>query len=496
MTALLVAAGLGSVAAPDDPRRMVLGPLLALLVGGIQLLLRVSRMAALVNFISGSVLAGFISAATLTIAAAQVKDLLGVGGGGGLSLVEVLRDLVPRLGQIHAATAAIGATSLAAVVLGRRFAPQLPMPLLVTLAGISLSAWLGLDQLGVHTLGAVPAGLPAPALPFLDSTQVFALLPYAGAIALLSFMEATAQARAVTRRTREMVEPSGELVALGCMNVAAAFFGGFPAGVSYSRTALNLQAGARTQLAGLVAAVVVLITVQTLTPFLSPLPKAVLAAVVVVAVLSLVDVSALPHTWRIRHEDGLAAAVTFLVTLILGIGGGIAAGVLFSLAAFVYRSANPRLVELGRVEGTTLYRNIERFSVHTDPSVLLLRMDGPLYFANAKFLADHVLALVAGRRAVKHVLLDSSGMPDVDADGARTLADLDLQIRAIGATLHLVTVRGPVRDVLQRAGLSEALLGEERYSTTLEEAVAALDLPGGSPLRTRGASERRPTRVF
>jgi SulP family sulfate permease len=325
---------------------------------------------------------------------------------------------------------------------------------------------------------------------------VFALLPYAGAIALLSFMEATGQARAVTLRNREAVEPSSELVALGCMNVASAFFAGFPAGASYSRTALNLQAGARTQLAGLVSAGVVLVTVQTLTPFLSPLPKAVLAAVVVVAVLSLVDVRLLRRTWRIRHEDGLAAAVTFLVTLLLGIGGGIAAGVLFSLAAFVYRSANPRLVELGRVEGTTLYRNATRFSVHTDPSVLLLRMDGPLYFANAKFLADQVLALVARRPEVKHVLLDSSGMPDVDADGARTLADLDLQIRALGATLHLVTVRGPVRDVLHRAGLSEALLGEERYWATLEEAVAALDLPAESPLRTLSTSERRPSRVF
>jgi len=170
--------------------------------------------------------------------------------------------------------------------------------------------------------------------------------------------------------------------------------------------------------------------------------------------------------------------------------------VLFSLAAFVYRSANPRVVELGQVEGTTLYRNAERFSVRMDPSVLLLRMDGPLYFANAKFLADRVVALVARRPDVKYVLLDSSGMPDVDADGARTLADLDHQIRAAGATLHLVTVRGPVRDVLERAGLSDALLGEERYWATLDDAVAALDLPTGSPLRTPGATEHRPARVF
>jgi SulP family sulfate permease len=273
-------------------------------------------------------------------------------------------------------------------------------------------------------------------------------------------------------------------------------FGGFAAGASYSRMALNLQAGARTQLAGLVAALVVLVTVQTLTPVLSPLPKAVLAAVVVVAVLSLVDLRALRRTWQIRHEDGLAAAVTFLVTLILGIGPGIGAGVLFSLAAFVYHSANPRVVELGRVEGTMLYRNAERFPVRTDPSVLLLRMDGPLYFANAKFLADRVVALVTHRRELRHVLLDSSGMPDVDADGARTLADLDHLIRAAGATLHLVTVRGPVRDVLERAGLSDALLGEERYWATIEAAVAALDLPAESPLRTLSASEHRPARVF
>jgi len=494
-TALLVAAALGSMAGPDDPARIVLGPLLAVLVGVLLWLMRVLRLAAVVNFLSGSVLAGFVAAAAITVAAAQLKALLGLRTGG-VSLADVLRDLVPRLSEVQLLTTGVGGASLAALLLGRRYLPLVPTPLLVMLCGMSLNNWLGLQDLGVQTVGPVPAGMPVPTLPTFDAGSALALLPYAAAIALVSFMEMTAQVRAVTLRSRVVVEPGRELVALGAANALSSVFGGFSPGASYSRTALHLQAGGRTQLAGLVAGLVVLVAVQTVASLLSALPRAVLAAVVMAAVVPLIDVSSIRRIWRIRHEDGLAAIVTFVTTLALGIGPGLATGVLFSLAAFVYRSANPRVVELGRVEGTTLYRDAARFSVRTDPSVLLLRVDGPLYFANAKFLADRLAALLAERPAVKHVLLDGSGMPDVDADGARTLGDLDRQVRAAGAILHLVTLRGPVRDVLVRADLFEGVVREARYWTTLDAALAALDPSAESPLRAPADGESQPARLF
>ena len=500
LTALLVAAALGQASEGDPARVILFGPLLAVLVGVVQWAMRLLRLAALVNFLPHSVLAGFTSAAGITIAATQLKDLLGLrsipGASAGLSLLDVLRDLLPNLGRFHALTAAIGLASLLVLLLGRRLPRIVPVPLLVTVAATALSAWLSLDSLGVQTLRKVPAGIPAPGLPVVDGDAVRVLVPFAGAIALISFMEAIGQAKAIAARHGYHVRAGRELLALGGMNVAAGLFGGFPAGASYSRTALTLEAGGHTQLSGLVAAAIVLLAIQVAAPLLAHLPRAALAAIVVAALLRLVDFGAIGRTWRIRQTDGMAVVVTFLATLVLGVGPGIGVGVLFSLFAFVVRAANPRVVELGRVDGTAVYRDASRYPVNTDPTVLVLRVDAPLYFANAEFLSDRVEALVARRPALQTVILNCATIGDVDADGARTLEELSRTLEERGVRLVLVRLRGPVRDILARSGFLQRLVDEGRYGRSVEAVLSSLDLPPDSPLLYPAPDEVTPRSLF
>lgn len=494
LTALLSAAALGALAEPGSQRYVELAGLLALLVGTLHLAMRALRLATLVNFLSSSVLSGFTAAAAIVIASTQIKDLLGIPiGSSGQSLVDTLRILAPRLGETNQATLLMGGASLVVLYGGRRIWPNLPIPLLVLLGATSVSSWLHLEQYGISILREVPAGLPQPRVPISETDAVLALLPMAMAVALVSFVEAISNAKAQAARSREEIDAGQELVAVGTSNLASALLGGFPAGGSFSRTALGVQAGAQTQFSSLVVAAVVLVVVQFFTPLLYPLPRASLAAIVVFAVLGLVNLREIRATWRVRHVDGLAVIVTFVATLVLGVGPGVGAGVGFSLLAFIYRSANPRIAELGRVEGTTLFRDVRRYagSVRVDPSVVILRMDAPLYFANAKFLADRVARLLALRKEVRHLLLDASAMADVDADGARTLQALYHELKDAGVALHLVTMRGYVRDVVGRAGLWQTLLDDDRVWSDVAEALGALDLHADSPLRYGAAGEQR-----
>jgi sulfate permease, SulP family len=483
ITALMTGAALGPLADGDPARYVALAGLLALLTGAIQLLLGVLRLGVLVSFMSHSVLSGFTSAAAIVIAASQLKDLLGVSVPRAETFPSIVSGVLGALGTVQWATVAVGAAAIAALLLLRRVAPRLPGALVVVAALTALSAVAALGGRGVAILEEVPAGLPAPALPALALADVAALLPSALAIALVAYMEGIAVAKALAARSRQHVDPNQELVAVGGANLAAGLFQAFPVAGGFSRSAVNFQAGARTPVASLVTAAVVAATALVLTPLFFHLPKAVLAAIVVVAVLGLVDRHTPLAAWRARRSDGVAVALTFVTTLLLGVEPGLAAGVVFSLGAFLWRSARPHTAELGRVPCTDLYRNVARYEVLTDPSVLVLRADGPLYFANAERLEDQVLDTVEHREAIRTVVLDAGAISDTDADGAHALGRLRERLGDRGVALHLATVRGPVRDLLARAGVWAGFAAAGAVHRDTAAAVAVLDLAPSSPLR-------------
>jgi SulP family sulfate permease len=496
ITALLTASGLAPLAGGEPGRYVALAALLAVLVGVIQAALGVLRLGALVNFMSHAVISGFTSAAAIVIATSQVPALLGVDVAGNGGWLETVAGVTRAAGDTNLVTLAIAGAAVLLLAAGRRRAPRAPVALLVVAAATAVVAALGLDRVGVDILREVPAGLPTPALPTLSLASVRALLPTAVTIAVISYMEGISVAKAIAAKTRQVIDADQELIATGAANIAAGLFQSFPVAGGFSRTAVNYQAGARTGVASAVTAVVIAVAVLAFTPLFFFLPRAVLAAVIVVAVLGLIDVRGGRETWRVRPADGVTLAITFGGTLLLGVEAGIAIGVTVSLVMFVWRTANPHTAELGRVEGTTFLRNVARYPTRTDPQVAILRIDGPLYFANAKFLEDRMLMLPSTRPELRHVVLDAAAVGDMDASGAHALAEVDARLTEQGVTLHLATVRGPVRDILARADVLRCMIEEGRVHPGVDDAVRALRLPPHSPLHGIGAGEHPPAQVL
>lgn len=491
ITALMTSAALAPLADGDPGRYVALAGLLALLVGAIQLVMGVLRLGAVVNFMSHSVLSGFTSAAAIIIAASQLKDLFGLDAERAEGFGEILASVWRSASTVHWLTVLVAAVSIAGLVLLKRFAPKLPGALIVV-AGVTLaSSVFTFGGQGVKILKEVPGGLPAPDLPSLAAADVTALLPAAFAIALVAYMEGIAVAKALAAKARQKVDADTELVAVGAANAAAGVFGAFPVAGGFSRSAVNFSAGARTPFATVVTALMVAITALAFTPAFYHLPKAVLAAIVVVAVLGLVDVRAARTTWRTRKLDGLALGVTFVVTLLFGVEPGLIAGVAYSLGVFLWRSSRPHTAELGRVPGSATFRNLARYQgLETDPGIAVLRVDGPFYFANAQRVEDLVMGLAADRPELHTVVLDASAIGDCDADGAHTLDELRERLGDRGVTLRLATVRGPVRDLLTAAGVWQTLRATSTVHPDVASAIEAAGVRG--PAASPQAASRPP----
>lgn len=492
ITSLLTLEGLSRVTDPADPSYPAVAALLALLVGGLLLIAGIARLGFLVNFLSHPVISGFTSAAAITIAASQIKDLLGIDIGRPDGVIETLRLSIESIADTNRWTLAIGLAAIVVLAAGKKLKPRFPTALLVLVVSTGLTWALDLTSKGVAVLGEVPTGFPTPTMPDASGSLFGDLLPVAATIAIVAYAEGVSVAKAIARRTRERIDANQELIATGAANVAASAFGGFPVAGGFSRTAVNHQSGARTPLASLITAVVLGISVLWLTPLLEYLPKAVLAAVVMVAVFGLIDVAGARETFRTSRPDFWALAVTFAATLVIGVEPGLAIGLVFSLLVFVARSSTPHATELGRVEGSTEYRNVDRYPTVTHDHVALLRMDGPLFFANTKFLADRVGAITRERPELRDVVLDASAIGAIDASGLHALHELHDDLEASGVHLHLATVRGPVRDALDRSELRQVFDG--RIHANLHDAVMAVG-GDGCPLCAPDPTET-PTAVL
>lgn len=494
LVALLTAAALDPLAAGETARYVALAGALALLVGLVLLLLGALRAGALVSIISHPVLSGFTSAAAIVIAFSQARDLLGIDMARAERLPQAVASLASRIGETHAPTLALAAGSLVALLLARRFAPRLPAALAVLAATTVLTGALGLAGGGVAVLGDVPAGLPRPTLPALGLADLRTLIAPAVVIALVGFAESIAVARAIAARTRERIDPNRELLATGAGNLSAALFSGFPVAGSFSRTAVNYEAGARSPFAGVVAAGVIALMLALFTGALVSVPRAVLAAIVVAAVLGLVDLRGAVRTLRTTPADGIVWTLTFAATLGIGVELGLAAGVALNLAIYVVRRTRPHIVELGRVQGTTVYRNTARYPTVTDPRVALLRLDAPLDFLTSAHVSSKVEKVVAARAELATLVLDCSGIAAVDASGLHMLEGLRSDLAEAHVDLRLATLRGPVRDVFVRAGLWEGL--RDRCHAGIHEALAGAGVPEDAPLRRVGPGEAAPTTVL
>ncbi|HKL89316.1 MAG TPA: sulfate permease, partial [Salinibacter sp.] len=475
MVSLLVAAAVAPIADGNTELYVGLALLLSLMVGVLQFGLGAARFGFLVNFLSHPVLSGFTSAAAFIIGLSQLKHLLGIDLPRSNFVHEILWAAGSRLGDVHGLTLLLGLGSILLLVGLRQWNRSLPGAL-VAVAVTTVVVWaLGLSQQGVAIVGSVPSGLPSPSMPPLDWGYVQQLAPSALAIGLVGFMESIAVAKVYASRHRYEVDANQELIGLGLANIAGAFFSAYPTTGGFSRTAVNDEAGAKTNLAAIFSAGIIALTLLFLTPLFYYLPKAVLAAIVMVAVFGLIDWEEARYLWKVDRRDFGLMALTFVATLTLGIEQGILVGVIVSLIVVIYESSTPHTAVMGRLPDTETYRNLKRNpEAMTRSHVVIVRMDANLYFANVSTFQDLLLDLDVNDPALQAIVVDMYPVNQIDSTATHTFQEIIETCRRNGVKLYLAGVKGPVKDVLDAAGLSEEL-GEDRFFLEVHDAVEAAE---------------------
>jgi SulP family sulfate permease len=487
MTSLLTAASIGQLAPQGSEQFYAYAVTLALVSGLLQILFGVLRMGILLNFLSYPVLMGFINAAAIIIGLSQLPTLLGMKLAQSDHFLLDIWSTMTHLDTLHGMSLGFGLAAIALLFAFRKWAPRLP-GMLAMVAILTLASYLlGYARLGGIVVGDIPRGLPGLSLPQLDWPALQALIPGAFMIALISFMEAMSSCKVIAIKTRTPWDDNQELIGQGLAKLAAAASHAMPVSGSFSRSALNLAAGARTGMSSIVAAAAVLVTLLLFTPALYHLPKPVLAAIIIVAVSSLVDYASIRKAWRAGRDDGIAAIITFAATLAFApnIQIGILAGIILSLSLLLYRMMRPRVAILGLHDDGAL-RDAQRLRLpELHPELGAIRFDGSLIFVNVSYFEDAILKLENNNPRLKYILIAAGGINALDASGVEVLANLAVRLRANGMTLTFSSIKQQVRDVMEQTGLMQKVGTDHIFAT---DAVALETLL--ERLRLSGSAER------
>jgi SulP family sulfate permease len=493
VVSLLTVATVSKIAVPGTSEYIVAAITLAFLSGLILLALGLLRLGFLANFLSHPVIAGFITASGLIIAASQLKHILGIEAHGH-TLTDLIGSLAHNLSHINWITAVIGVTTTGFLFWVRKGLLPLLLEFGISqrLAGIvakagpvaaivatTLIVWgFDLAASGVKVVGDVPKGLPPLTLPSFSMDMWSSLIASAILISIIGFVESVSVAQTLAAKKRQRIDPDQELFGLGAANLGASFTGGFPVTGGFSRSVVNYDAGADTPAAGAYTAIGLLAASLFLTPLIFHLPKATLAATIIVAVLSLVDFTILKKSWCHSKADFTAVAATMGVTLVLGVELGVTAGVAISILIHLYKTSRPHMAIVGQISGTEHYRNVLRHDVITTPEVLSIRVDESLYFANTRFLEDRIYDEVAQRPELKHVVLMCSAVNTMDMSALESLEAINERLEAGKVTFHFSEVKGPVMDQLKETGFLDHLTGQVFMSQHLAQTTLCAENKG------------------
>jgi len=478
MMSLLIFAGVSPLTDPGSEEYIRLVLILSLMVGTIQFAMGLFRMGFFINFFSHAVISGFTSAAAIVICLSQLSHLLGIKLSVQHSIVPLLAEATQRVGETNLIALTIGGVSIVVQLFLRKKVPRFPAPLLVVAGSTLLVYALRLDRWGVPIIGNVPKGLPTFSLPAFSFESLRLLFPSALTILFVGFMESISVAKTIAAREKYKIDSNQELKGLGLSNIVASFFSAYPVTGGFSRTAVNYEAGARTGLASVISAALIILVLYFFTPLFHYLPKCVLASVVMVAVIGLIDVKQAKHLFKVKKADGWTLALTFVITLAVGSEQGILIGMAFSLLVFIWRSSHPHTAELGYVEQEDVFRNIKRFpEVKTYPEALILRVDASLYFANMGFFEDRLRKSLTERPEVKWVIIDLSGVNDIDAVAIDALEDVIENYHEKGIQFLFTGMKGPVRDLVAKAGWEEKY-GERIKHPSIQHALQSIGLRG------------------
>lgn len=477
MVSLLTAAGIAGLSPASPEEYLMYALTLALLVGLIQFSMGALKLGFVVNFLSHPVINGFTSAAAIIIGFSQIKHLFRINLPNSEHIQDAVVALYQNIGDIHWLTFGIGLLSIFIIKFGKKIHKNLPTPLLAVVFGIFLVSVFDLVSQGVKIVGEVPSGLPTLSSPSFDLDTWKTLLPIALTISLVGFAESFAVAKTIQAKHKNYkLRANQELIALGMSNFGAAFFKGYPVTGGFSRTAVNDNAGAKTTMASIISAVLIILTLLFFTDLFYNLPSAVLAAVVLVAVSGLIDLKVPMELWKKDKADFYMLVATFIITLTLGIETGIISGMVLSLIVVIYRASKPHMARLGRVPGTNIFRNVDRFkNLEEQDDLLIVRVDGTIYFANVEFIKEKIDHWIGEKNdRVKTIILNMESVTNIDSTGAHELMEWVNQWRNSGRSVFLSSIKGPVRDELMLWGIV-SLVGEDHIYLDDHSAILAFD---------------------
>lgn len=450
---------------------------LALLVGLLQVMLGLLRLGILVDFLSHPVVIGFTNAACIIIATSQLGKLLGVSAAKEEHHYEhVYNTVMLGIENAHGATILMSVLALSLMYGLKKYMPKIPGVLVAVVLTTLLSYFIGYQEMGGRVVGRIPEGLPGFILPSFDMNVMGELIPAAVAISLIGFMEAISIAKVMAVRTRQRLDSNQELLGQGIGNITASMFQGYAVSGSFSRSAVNIAAGARTGFSSIVTGLVVALTLLFLTPLLFHLPQATLASVIIMAVVNLVKIEPVIHAWKVQKTDAVISVLVFALTLYLAphLETGLFVGVGLSIFIFLLRSMRPRFVEISRHQDGTL-RDAELYHLPVSEEISVFRFDMPLYFANAGYMEDRILESIAKKPKLRYVIIDMEAITMVDATGEEVLQGLTRRLRDIGVDLLIARTKKQVQSVFDDSGFTQ-LLGEGNFFRTRAEAIKyALD---------------------
>ena len=495
MDSLLVAAGLGLLGANNPGEYIALAIGLAFLVGVTQFILGVLQMGFLVNFLSRPVISGFISAAALIIMLSQLKHLFGADIQESNRIYELLMNAFDAIPRIHLYDFLIGLVGIGLILILRQWNRRFPGILIVVVLGILGAFLFNWEALGVRLVGEIPVGLPAFTLPQVDGDLVVKLWPIALTLALIGYLEAVSIGKGIEDKVNEdRIDANQELRALGLSNMLGSLFQSYPVTASFSRSALMYDAGARSNISGMISGGVVVITLLFLTPVFYYLPKAVLASIIMVTVFRLIDVVYAKALWHRRKDEFFILLGTFLITLFIGITPGILVGVLLSLLLMVYRTSKPHFAILGNIKGTDYFRNVERFSedVEERPDLLIVRFDAQLYFGNASYFRKRLLQYVDKKGPdLKGVILNAEAINYIDSTAARMLVKTISALRERDMDFYITGAIGPIRDIVFNSDIIDVVPKDHLFVRIIEAVKYHDQSEIPSPLRQKVVQQRR-----
>lgn len=470
MDSLLVAAGLGTLSLVQPTQYIQMAILLAFLMGAIQLLLGFFRMGFIVSFLSKPVISGFTSAAAIIIGLSQLKNLLGLSLPQSNQLHKVILALFEVKEPMHLITVIISTVSILFIVFIKKWNRKIPSAIIAVTIGILAVSFFNLEEKGVDVVGVIPEGLPSFQLLNFDSTLIKPLFPIALTLALVAFMEAISVAKAIEEKHDDYkVDPNQELIALGGANIVGSFFQSYPTTGGFSRTAVNNEAGAKTGIAALVSALLVALILAFFTHWFYYLPKAVLGAIILVAVINLIDFKFPIRLYKKRKDEFVLLLITFLSTLFLGITEGILIGIVLSILILLYRTSKPHYAFLGRIGKTNYFKNIARFPEETvqRDDLIILRFDAQLFFGNIQYFKELVYKAVEEKQGkLKGFIINARAINYIDSTASEQLYELILALQQRGIRVMIVGAIGPARDLIIRSKIIKILKRQNLFITS------------------------------